>query len=114
MKIHKFQILDNAKPSRESIRGLNFAAVKHMAVKVPKCRCNRSYSLGRMNYNDPGLREAQHMYYPYTNIILQVIKKLHVSGLITYGLHKHFCHVGCISIGYAGVPDYMTRPHAKI
>jgi hypothetical protein len=44
MKIHTFEILDNAEPNTENKRGINLAAVKHMTVKVKNFRCNRSYS----------------------------------------------------------------------
>jgi hypothetical protein len=67
-RIYMFAILGKEKPDIENIRGLKLAVVRHMIIYVIKFVMQPEQTfMGKVYYNEPGLKEAQRKYYAYMN-----------------------------------------------
>jgi hypothetical protein len=63
-----FAILGKENPNTENISALNLAVVRHMIVQVIELVLQPEQTfVGQICYNEPGLKEAQCMYYAYMN-----------------------------------------------
>jgi hypothetical protein len=60
--------LDKEKPDIKNIRDLNLAVVRHRILQVIELALQPEHTfMGHNMLNEPGLKEAQSMYYTYMN-----------------------------------------------